>query len=110
MLAVGIGIQNFPEGTCVAYPLKAQGYSVGKAFFLAQASGLVEVFAAVFGALAVGFAAGLMPWTLSFSAGAMIAVVCSELIPDCFERHKIIASAGVVLGFALMMVLDLALG
>ncbi len=71
---------------------------------------MVEVVAAVFGALAAEKAAGLMPWTLSFSAGAMIAVVCSELIPDCFEKHKIVASSGVVLGFALMMILDLALG
>lgn len=110
MLALGIGIQNFPEGVCVAYPLKSRGYSNFKCFFFAQASGMVEVFAAVFGALAVGIAQGLMPWTLSFSAGAMIAVVCSELIPECFEKHKITASAGVVLGFALMMLLDLALG
>lgn len=71
---------------------------------------MVEVVAAVFGALAAEKAAGLMPWTLSFSAGAMIAVVCSELIPDCFEKNKIVASSGVVLGFALMMILDLALG
>ena len=110
MLAAGIGIQNFPEGACVAYPLKAQGFSTGKAFFLSVLSGMVEMVAAVFGALAAEKAAGLMPWTLSFSAGAMIAVVCSELIPDCFEKHKIVASAGVVLGFALMMILDLALG
>ena len=110
MLAVGIGIQNFPEGACVAYPLRAGGMSSKKAVFLSFLSGMVEIFAAVCGAVAAEGAAGLMPWTLSFSAGAMIAVVCSELIPDCFEKHKRIASAGVVLGFALMMVLDLALG
>ncbi|MBO7736410.1 MAG: ZIP family metal transporter [Clostridia bacterium] len=110
MLALGIGIQNFPEGVCVAYPLKAQGYSTVQCCLCAQASGMVEVFAAVFGAVAVSFSNRLMPWTLSFSAGAMIAVVCSELIPDCFERHKITASAGVIAGFALMMLLDLALG
>ena len=109
-LALGIGIQNFPEGACVAYPLRAGGMSSKKAFFLSFLSGMVEIFAAVCGAVAAEGAAGLMPWTLSFSAGAMIAVVCSELIPDCFEKHKRIASAGVVLGFALMMVLDLALG
>ncbi len=109
MLAVGIGIQNFPEGVCVAYPLKNQGLSNLKCFLFAQASGLVEIVAAVFGALAVQIAAGLLPWVLSFSAGAMIAVVCSELIPDCFEKHKFVASAGVILGFAVMMILDLAL-
>lgn len=110
MLAIGIGIQNFPEGVCVAYPLKAHGYSNLKCFMFAQISGSVEIISAVFGALAVSVARGLMPWTLSFSAGAMIAVVCSELIPDCFKENKIIASTGVVLGFALMMILDLALG
>ncbi len=110
MLAVGIGIQNFPEGVCAAYPLKNGGYTNLQCFLFAQASGVIEILGAVFGALAVGFVRGLMPWTLSFSAGAMIAVVCSELIPECFEKHKIIASAGVILGFAVMMVLDLALG
>ncbi|MBP5243024.1 MAG: ZIP family metal transporter [Clostridia bacterium] len=110
MLAIGIGVQNFPEGVCVAYPLKTQGYGAFKSFFLSQASGIVEIPAAVFGALAVGVATGLMPWTLSFSAGATIAVVCSELIPECFEKHKITANAGVIFGFALMMLLDVALG
>ena len=110
MLAVGIGIQNFPEGACVAYPLKARGFSAAKSFFLSVVSGMVEMVAAVFGALAAEKAVGLMPWALSFSAGAMIAVVCSELIPDCFEKHKLVATAGVVLGFSLMMILDLALG
>ncbi|MBQ9081699.1 MAG: ZIP family metal transporter [Clostridia bacterium] len=110
MLALGIGIQNFPEGVCVAYPLKALGYGNLKAFFFAQASGIVEILGAVLGAVAVGFIRGLMPWTLSFSAGAMIAVVCSELIPDCFEQNKITASFGIILGFAVMMLLDLALG
>lgn len=110
MLALGIGVQNFPEGVCVAYPLKARGYSNFRCFFFSQASGMVEIPAAVFGALAAVVAAGVMPWTLSFSAGAMIAVVCSELIPDCFRDNKLIASAGVVLGFAVMMLLAVALG
>lgn len=110
MLAVGIGIQNFPEGVCVAYPLKSRGYSNFKAFFFSQASGAVEIPAAVFGAWAAYIATGIMPWTLSFSAGAMIAVVCSELIPDCFGEHKGIATAGVILGFAVMMILDISLG
>ena len=110
MLAVGIGIQNFPEGVCVAYPLKAGGYSNFKAFFYSQISGAVEIPAAVFGACAAYIANEMMPWALSFSAGAMIAVVCAELIPDCFEKHKIIATIGVILGFALMMFLDISLG
>lgn len=110
MLAVGIGIQNFPEGVCVAYPLKAGGCGNFKSFFLSQASGGVEIPAAAFGAWAAYIAAGIMPWALSFSAGAMIAVVCSELLPDCFGEHKLIATAGVILGFALMMFLDISLG
>lgn len=110
MLALGIAIQNLPEGTCVAYPLKAMGYSSGKSFFFSQAAGAVELVAAVVGAAVSGAAMGVMPWILSFSAGAMMAVVCSELIPDCFARHKNTASLGVIFGFALMMVLDLALG
>ena len=82
MLAVGIGIQNFPEGMCVAFPLRANGMSRSKSFFIGQLSGAVEIVAGVVGALAVTFISGILPWALSFSAGAMIAVVCSELIPD----------------------------
>lgn len=108
MLAIGIGIQNLPEGTCVAYPLKNMGYSNFRSFFYSQASGFVELVSAVVGALATGLIEGAMPWILSFSSGAMIAVVCSELIPECFETHKITASFGVILGFAVMMLLDLA--
>lgn len=110
LLTLGIGIQNFPEGTCVAYPLKAIGYSNFRCFFLSQASGAVEIVAAILGAVCASVAAGLMPWMLSFSAGAMICVVCSELLPDCFEENKTLASLGVLFGFCLMMVLDLALG
>ena len=110
LLAVGIGIQNFPEGACVAFPLRAGGMSKGKAFFLSQLSGAAEIPACVLGALAASFITGLMPWALSFSAGAMIAVVCAELIPECFSGQKTAASAGVVAGFSLMMLLDLLLG
>lgn len=108
MLAVGIGIQNFPEGMCVAYPLQEMGYSAKKSFFLAQTSGLVELVAALIGFIWSGID-GVMPWVLSFSAGAMMAVVCSELIPECFSKRKLTASVGVIVGFALMMLLDLAL-
>lgn len=110
MLALGIGIQNFPEGMCVAFPLKAQGYSTGRSFFIAQASGLVEIVSCVLGALFVTLVSGLLPWALSFSAGAMIAVVCAELIPEAYESHKNAASLGILFGFVLMMFLDLALG
>ncbi len=110
MLAVGIGIQNFPEGMCVAFPLRANGVSRFKSFFIGQLSGAVEIAAGVAGALAVTLASGILPWALSFSAGAMIAVVCSELIPESFSEGKIKATIGVVFGFAVMMILDLAFG
>jgi len=110
MLAVGIGIQNFPEGMCVAFPLRANGASRFKSFMIGQLSGLVEIIAGVIGALAVAAASGILPWALSFSAGAMIAVVCSELIPESFAQGKIKATVGVIFGFALMMILDVAFG
>ncbi len=109
LLALGIAVQNFPEGMCVAFPMRARGMSRAKSFLFAQGSGAVEVPACVLGALAAGAVGALLPWTLAFSAGAMIAVVCSELIPECFAGNKAIASAGVVAGFCLMMVLDVAL-
>lgn len=110
MLAVGIGIQNFPEGMCVAFPLRANGMGRSKAFFIGQLSGAVEIIAGVVGALAVTFISGILPWALSFSAGAMMAVVCSELIPESFAEGKIKATVGVIFGFALMMILDIAFG
>ena len=110
MLAVGIGIQNFPEGMCVAFPLRANGTSRTKSFFIGQLSGAVEIVAGVIGALAVQAISGILPWALSFSAGAMLAVVCSELIPESFASGKIKATAGVIFGFALMMILDIAFG
>lgn len=110
MLAVGIGIQNFPEGMCIAFPLRANGMSRAKSFFIGQLSGAVEIVAGVTGALAVKFVTGILPWALSFSAGAMVAVVASELIPESFSSGKIRATAGIIAGFALMMILDLAFG
>lgn len=110
MLALGIGIQNFPEGVCVAMPLRANGYSRKKSFMIGQFSGLVEP---IFGVLGVIFALtiqSILPFLLSFSAGAMIAVVCSELIPDSFKDNKIVASLGVIIGFVIMMILDVSLG
>lgn len=110
MLAVGIGIQNFPEGMCVAFPLRANGLSRTKSFLIGQLSGAVEIVAGVIGALAVQAVNGILPWALSFSAGAMLAVVCSELIPESFAQGKIKATIGVIFGFALMMILDIAFG
>lgn len=110
MLAVGIGIQNFPEGMCVAFPLRANGMGRAKSFIIGQLSGAVEIVAGVIGALAVTFISGILPWALSFSAGAMLAVVCSELIPESFASGKIKTTAGVIFGFALMMILDIAFG
>ena len=110
MLAVGIGIQNFPEGMCVAFPLRANGMSRTKSFLIGQLSGAVEIVAGVIGALAVTGVKGILPWALSFSAGAMLAVVCSELIPESFAQGKVKATIGVICGFALMMILDIAFG
>ena len=109
LLALGIAVQNLPEGMCVAFPLRAKGMSPFKSFLFAVGSGAVEVPACLVGVLAAGAVAGLMPWALSFSAGAMIAVVCSELIPECFSGSKALATSGIVLGFCLMMLLDVAL-
>lgn len=110
MLALGIGIQNFPEGICVALPLRKDGASRSKSFLLGQASGAVEPIAGVVGALFAVAVRSVLPLALSFSAGAMIVVACSELIPESFRHNKTIAALGVILGFAVMMVLDLALG
>lgn len=110
LLAVGIAVQNFPEGTCVAFPLRAKGMSPLRSFLFSQGSGAIEIPACVIGALAAVAIGGLLPWALAFSAGAMIAVVCSELIPECFSGNKSVASAGLVAGFCLMMILDVAFG
>lgn len=110
MLAFGIGVQNFPEGLCVACPLRAQGMSRKKSFFLSALSGAVEIPAAILGAVAATFITSLMPWALSFAAGAMVAVTAAELIPESFSENKPLALAGIIVGFALMMFLDTALG
>ena len=110
LLAVGIAVQNLPEGICVAFPLRAKGMSPFKSFLFSQGSGAVEIPACILGALAATAIGGILPWALSFAAGAMIAVVCSELIPECFSGNKTVASAGLVGGFCIMMILDLALG
>ena len=110
MLAVGIGIQNFPEGLCVSVPLRNQGMRPWKAFLIGQFSGAVEIAAGVLGAVAVGFISNILPWALAFSAGAMIAVSCSELIPSGVAGGKVSSVLGVAAGFAVMMFLDVLLG
>lgn len=109
-LAIGIGLQNFPEGVCVAMPLRRDGLSRCKSFLIGQASGIVEPIAGVIGVAFALCARSMLPIALTFSAGAMIAVVCSELIPESFRHNKLLASIGVLLGFTVMMVLDVALG
>lgn len=110
MLALGIGLQNFPEGACVSLPLFGEGFSRRKSFFLGQLSGMAEPIAGAFGVVFAMAMRQALPIALSFSAGAMLSVVCSELIPESFEDNKNIASLGVLLGFVVMMALDVALG
>ena len=110
LLALGIGLQNFPEGLCVSLPLRKSGMSRKKAFFYGQMSGVVEPIFGVISAIGAMFIQNIMPFLLSFSAGAMVAVVTSELIPDSFKDNKLLASIGLLLGFSVMMILDVALG
>jgi len=110
-LALGIGIQNFPEGTAVSVPLRREGLSRLKSFWYGQLSGAVEPIAGVLGAAAVILIKPLLPYALSFAAGAMIYVVVEELIPESqLEKNTDIATIGAMLGFAVMMTLDVALG
>ncbi|WP_240375137.1 ZIP family metal transporter [Bacillus piscicola] len=110
-LAIGIGIQNFPEGVAVSMPLRRDGMSRRKSFMYGQFSGLVEPVAAIIGALAVTFIQPLLPYALSFAAGAMIFVVAEEVIPGSQEEGNTdLASMSLMIGFTVMMILDVALG
>lgn len=110
-LSLGIAIQNFPEGAVVAMPLKTAGRSKRKAFLLGTISGAVEPIAGLVTVLLTSLVINIMPHLLAFAAGAMIYVVVEELIPQSQSgKHSNIATIGVALGFALMMVLDVALG
>ena len=110
-LAIGIGIQNFPEGAAVSVPLRREGFSRLKSFMYGQASGVVEPIAGVIGAAAVLMMRPILPYALSFAAGAMIYVVVEELIPESqLQKNTDIATIGAMLGFAVMMTLDVALG
>lgn len=110
-LAIGIALQNFPEGTIVSMPLRREGMSRFKAFMYGQASGVVEPVAAVCGAALVIFMRPILPYALSFAAGAMIFVVCEELIPEAQRKGDTdLPTVGVMIGFTIMMVLDVSLG
>ena len=113
-LAIGIGLQNFPEGAAVSIPLRREGFSRKKAFLYGQASGMVEPIAGVIGAYSVVKMQPLLPYALAFAAGAMIYVVVEELIPEAQREEggskTDLATIGCMVGFAVMMILDVALG
>lgn len=110
-LAIGIGLQNFPEGIAVAMPLRGTGVSRFKSFWYGQLSAIVEPIAAVVGAAAVLTFSPLLPYALAFAAGAMLYVVVEELIPEShLSGHSDTATMATVVGFAVMMVLDVSLG
>ena len=106
MLALGIGIQNFPEGFCLAYPLKSSGLSTKKSFWLSVLSGAIEIPFAVLGSLLFA-TGGYMAFALSFAAGAMIAVTATELIAEAFEEKNPLSLVCFTIGFAVIMFLDL---
>ncbi len=113
-MAIGIGIQNFPEGAAVSIPLRQEGMSRKKAFLYGQASALVEPVMAVLGVLLVNSMKQILPYSLAFAAGAMIYVVVEELIPEAQSNQQEHSSHhavfGFMIGFTIMMVLDVALG
>lgn len=110
MLAIGIGIQNFPEGAAVSLPLRKEGFSRKKSFFIGQASALVEPISAVIGVILVLAIRSILPILLSFAAGAMITVASRELLPESISENKNLSTLGLILGFVIMMILDVALG
>ena len=110
-LAIGIAIQNFPEGIIVSGPLKEEGMPKWKAFLLGTVSGVVEPIASLLAIACTVFIEVVLPYTLAFAAGVMIYVVVEELIPEANEgKHSNLATIGLAIGFALMMILDIALG
>ena len=112
-IAIGIGLQNFPEGAAVSLPLRREGYSRKRSFWYGQASGMVEPIAGVVGALLVVYVEKILPYALSFAAGAMILVAVHELIPECQKSQQArpyFSTMGIISGFAVMMLLDVMLG
>ncbi len=111
-IAVGIGLQNFPEGAAVSLPLRREGYSRKRSFLIGQASGMVEPIAGVIGAWLVVYVDKILPYALSFAAGSMILVAVHELIPECQksrDKAPYFSTMGIILGFAVMMLLDVML-
>lgn len=110
-LAIGIAIQNFPEGAIISMPLKSEGMSKGKAFLYGTLSGIVEPIGAIITICLTNLVVPILPYLLSFAAGAMIYVVVEELIPESQAgEHSNIGTIGVAIGFVIMMILDVALG
>ncbi|XP_059474943.1 zinc transporter ZIP11-like isoform X1 [Neocloeon triangulifer] len=110
-LAIGIGLQNFPEGLAVSLPLHGAGFSIARSFWYGQLSGMVEPIAGILGAAAVQVASPLLPYALSFAAGAMIYVVLDDIVPEANSGNNgRLATWGGIVGFTLMMALDVGLG
>ena len=110
-LAVGIGLQNFPEGAAVSLPLRQEGLPAGKSFLYGAMSGVVEPIFGILAVLVAGSIQPLLPWLLAFAAGAMMYVVVEELIPEAhLGEHSNIGTLGVMAGFLVMMILDVTLG
>lgn len=110
-LAIGIAIQNFPEGAIISLPLRSEGHSRFKSFALGALSGVVEPIGAILAILLAGFVTPILPYMLAFAAGAMVYVVVEELIPEASEgEHSNLGTIAFAIGFSLMMVLDVALG
>jgi ZIP family zinc transporter len=110
-LAIGIALQNLPEGMALAIPLRREGYSASMSFWYGQLSAAVEPAAGVIGAAFVYLAQPLLPYALSFAAGAMILVIVGEVIPESHQRESIdLATVCLLFGFVIMMILDISLG
>lgn len=110
-LAIGIGLQNFPEGAAISLPLRQEGVSTGRSFLYGALSGLVEPIFGILVVLAAGAIEPFMPWLLSFAAGTMLYVVTEELIPEAhLGEHSNVGTLSVMAGFVIMMILDVALG
>ena len=109
-LALGIGLQNFPEGAAVSLPLRREGYSRFRSFMIGQASAIVEPIAAIIGVILAMSIKSILPILLSFASGAMIVVVARELLPESVKENKNLSTIGLIGGFVLMMILDVALG
>ena len=109
MIALGIGIQNIPDGIAISVPLYRDGMSKGKAFLCGQTSGIMEIIAAIIGYFITISIQSILPLFFAFAAGAMITVVISELIPDISPENRTLGVIGFILGFTVMMILDLAI-